>query len=180
MALCPPDGKIQMERSVVHREMIIKFTTRERCQIEGSGKHSPLFNRSVGKEQEQPCKPPPRLPPSAQLADAPRPTPAAVFYWVGENLSLHTSSLLGLLPDASVHIRPGAFMMGPSLWLLQTELEDQKEIVVAVEGKSLRAYRTRSSCDFIGNKDVLCQGATKSREQNWQKGLSSKYLGYAH
>ncbi|KAM6265842.1 uncharacterized protein LJ264_005434 [Porphyrio hochstetteri] len=63
MALCPPDGKIQMERSVVHREMIIEFTTRERCQIEGSGKHSPLFNHGIGKEWEQPCKPPPQLPP---------------------------------------------------------------------------------------------------------------------
>jgi len=54
---------------------------------------------------------------------------------------------------------------------------DQKEIVVAVEGKSLHAYRTRSSCGVVGNKDVSCQEVTKSQEQNWQKGLFSKYLG---
>lgn len=40
-----------------------EFTTWERCQTEGSGKHSPLFNHSAGKEQEQPCKPPPWRPP---------------------------------------------------------------------------------------------------------------------
>lgn len=69
---------------------------------------------------------------------------------------------------------------GALAWFVVFTMTDQKKIVVAVEGKSLCAYRTRSSCDFIGNKDVFCQGATKSREQNWQKGLSSEYLGYGH
>lgn len=106
-------------------QFLTEFTTWERCQIEGFGKQSPPFNRSVRKEQEQPSKPPPRLPPQpspAQIADAPHPTLETVFYRVGENLSLHTPSPLGLPPDISIHIRPCAFMMGPS-GLLQTELE---------------------------------------------------------
>ena len=90
-----------------------ELTTRERCQIEGSGKHSPLFNHNVKEEREQPSTPPQWLPPQLS-SQMPLTLCWQPFYWVRENLSPHTSSLVGLPPDTSVRIRPCAFMMGPS------------------------------------------------------------------
>lgn len=52
-------------------------------------------------------------------------------------------------------------MQGILAWFVVFTLRHQKEIVVAVEEKALRDYWTRSSSDFIGNKDVFCQGAMK-------------------
>lgn len=49
--------------------------------MEGSGKHSLPFNRSVRKEQEPQasCTASPLQPRPAQIADAPHPTLATVF-----------------------------------------------------------------------------------------------------
>lgn len=85
--------------------------------MEGSGKHSLPSNRSVRKEQEPQASSTasPLQPRPAQIADAPHPTLATVFFYrVGENLSLHTSSPLGFPSDISIRIRPCTFMMGAS------------------------------------------------------------------
>lgn len=95
-------------------QFLTEFTAQERCQIEVSGKHSPLFNRSGGKEWEQPCKPPPRLPP--HLSSAHRcPSPyAGSPVLLGGRKSAYSHLFTARSPDTSVHVRPCMFMMGPS------------------------------------------------------------------
>lgn len=112
--------------------------------MEGSGKHSLPFNRSVRKEQEPQASSTasPLQPRPAQIADAPHPTLATVFYRVGENPSLHTSSPLGLPPDISIRVRPCTFMMGPSRfsrlsWKVPTSACEEPELGWKAKGSLL-------------------------------------------
>lgn len=91
-------------------------------------------------------KPPPRLPPSSP-AQLRLQMPLTLhwqpcFYRVGENLSLHTSSPLGLPPDISIRIRPCTFMMGPSRfsrlsWKVPTSACEKPELGWKAKGSLL-------------------------------------------
>lgn len=102
-------------------QFLREFTTRERCQTEGSGKHNPLFNRSAGKEQEQPCKPPPWLPPQLH-SHMPLALCRQPCFTGWEKIWVFTPlhCLFSLLTPPS---HPALYIYDGALWLLQTELE---------------------------------------------------------